>query len=140
MTTYTRQIMQVEGFELDYIWDLAQNVIPTLTRPNDCPEWALPMWEACLRLPGRSVWTAAQRRASILSHIGQAVQEGEIKQYIATEVRCAVGALAFSYATSYQVDITTTGLSAGQVTAVKAASQIVIPAHMKITVDTVVVR
>lgn len=139
-STITRQVMQVEGYEFDYIWDLFQNVWPTLTRPDDCPNWALEMWEACLRLPGRSVWSNAQRRASILARVGQAITEAEIKSFIATEARASASGLAFSYTVDYEVDITTTGYSADQILAVKAVSQLVIPAHMKIKVNTVAVR
>lgn len=139
--TITRQIMQVEGYELDYIWYLAQAVEPILTLPEDCPTWALDMWEAVLRIPGRDgVWSVPERRASILSRVTSAVLEAEVKQFIATEARCATSALAFGYTVDYQVDITTTGLSGAQVAAVAAASQLVIPAHMKITVDAGPVR
>lgn len=140
MTTITRAILEAEGSELDYVWDLAQVVVPTLTRPADGPDWAIADWEACLRLPGRSIWTEAHRRASIIVHIGQAVLETEVIRFIATETRCSIGALAFAYTVADQVDITTTGLTADQVLAVTAASLIIIPAHMAITVDTVVIR
>jgi hypothetical protein len=139
-STFVRAMLQAEGFELGYQWYIAQQVLPTLTRPVDCPEWVLAMWEAQLRLPGRETWSANDRRRALGVRLAPCVQEAAVAEFLAAEARCSASQLAFAYATANQVDVTTAGLSAGQQAAVGAAAQLVVPAHLKITVDTVVIR
>lgn len=84
--THVRNILQAEGLEMDDLWNVVRDNLPTITNPATCPVWALPMWEVSLGLADRSSWLEADRRTALVAFFVPATTETEIIAFLAAQV------------------------------------------------------
>lgn len=133
-SVYVRELLEAEGAELDTLWGYARSM-SDLTLPDDCPTWAVPMWEAVLGLKGRTGWTYSERRAAILARFrGEVVQEDGFIAYLDAESNHGDPADIDVAIVGNAMTITLTGFSTSETHLLTKAAELSRPAHLTLTV------
>lgn len=133
-SVYFREVLEAEGAEMDTLWGYARGM-SDLALPDDCPTWAVPMWESVLGLTSRTGWTYSERRAAILARIrGEVIQEDDFIDYLDAESNHGDPSDIDVAIAGNAMTITLTGYSTSETHLLTKAAELARPAHLTLTI------